>query len=122
MCTSPEIMSTTALPSGLSGTAWVRPVMVTTSGTNSAIDVSGVVSSPDNLSCKGWTNSGGLTGLNVDSSGGFSRPTSCFMAIPVSCCAVVPDISEGDVDGDGFVTAVDVVIIRQFLAGLPFSI
>jgi hypothetical protein len=44
------------------------------------------------------------------------------MAIPVSCCAVVPDISEGDVDGDGFVTAVDVVIIRRFLAGLPFSI
>ena len=95
---------------------------MTTAGTNSAVDASGVVASPDNLTCRGWTNSTALTGLNVDGSGRFSRSNTCTQSIPVSCCAVVPDLTEGDVDGDGFVTAIDVVIIQRFLAGWPVNI
>ena len=121
MCSSQEILSTTVLPSSLSGKAWVQPTILP-GDVNNVIDASGVRSNVFGISCDGWSTIG-FTGLTVDGGGSFnSSLAACVIPRSVSCCAVVPDLSEGDVNGDGFVNVVDVVVIRRFLAGLPVNI
>jgi hypothetical protein len=94
MCTSVEVMETTALPSGLQGEAWVRPVFVPTSP--AIADASGASGGPSELTCLGWTIVGPGSGLVVDGGGRFrvspgsNNPGNCEAARAVACCAPVP--------------------------------
>ena len=90
MCTSVEVLQTVVIPTGLSGTAWVRPVFQpVASGSSGTVltDASGV----EALSCLGWrlANGGGLTdAVGQFASDSFSAP--CATARRVACCAPVP--------------------------------
>jgi hypothetical protein len=90
MCDSLEVMRTTNVSGGLSGSAWVRPVFQPT-GSTGAIDASGLFVSKGSqvLSCNGWKDSGNaFTGLSVDRRGRFSA-NSCSSGQRVACCTPV---------------------------------
>jgi hypothetical protein len=96
MCTSLEILETTAVPAGLAGEAWVRPAIVAPD-VNVQVDASGVIGDATNLTCSGWSfGTSGLGALVVDGSGRFRQssgtgPSSfCNALRPVACCAPVP--------------------------------
>lgn len=107
MCTSQEILETEYLfPIATTESAWVRPVIVESSGDASAsdefrglLDASGVMSrgriSDGSLSCRGWSSTGGY-GLTVSPEGAFRGWPSavgvgqdCNVARPVACCTLV---------------------------------
>ena len=87
MCTSVEVIETIDIPTGLTGEAWVRPVLQP-SGDSWAVDsVSGVYALITNLTCRGFSSSqGGYTGLIVKPDGAFGDG-SCLVYRPVACCA-----------------------------------
>lgn len=95
MCTSAEILETTAIPTGLSGEAFVRPILGAQLQTTSVVDaptaVGGKVS---NFTCGGW--SGYNIGFLVTDQfrfkfAGSTSSSSGFPAVAsVSCCAPVP--------------------------------
>jgi hypothetical protein len=89
MCTSVEVLETVVIPAGLTGTAWVRPVL--SPGTDAlATDASGIsAANPQELTCRGW-NSTSWPGLYVDYNGQFHGGELCNTARSVSCCAPVP--------------------------------
>ena len=90
MCTSTEIMKTTAVPVLAGLVAWVRPHIITNTGTGSAIDASGVQEEASDLSCKGWTTRlSPFTGLSVSLTGSFGVLT-CEAPLRVACCRVDP--------------------------------
>jgi hypothetical protein len=101
MCDSLEVMRTTNVPSGLSGTAWVRPVFQpmgfgmssTSSGTvtrSMSMDASGIRATIlGDLTCYGWAIAGD-DGLTVDANGGFGR-TGCPTLQSVACCTPVAE-------------------------------
>lgn len=92
LCTSVEVMSTVDVPTGLSGRAWVRPVLLTDPLSDGA-DASGVEGSARNLSCNGWdSDNGTVGGLAVDASGRFSA-RDCDVSRPAACCARI-DVPE----------------------------
>jgi hypothetical protein len=87
MCTSVEAMETVRVPSGLSGSAWIRPVFVDVG--ELAVDVSGVHRSHAvELTCDGW-HANLLTGLLITAEGAFTYDI-CTSAFSVACCAPVP--------------------------------
>ena len=89
MCDTVEVIRTTLIPTGLSGTAWVNP-----SGIRGALDPSGL----DAIGCIGggsspqghWSNAGTAQGLTVDSAGKFSEAGDCSELHSVACCAPAP--------------------------------
>lgn len=90
MCTSTEIMETTAVPLLALESAWVRPDIITDTGTGLAIDASGVEAEAIDLSCDGWTSQEFTsTGLSVRRRGSFSL-LRCDAPLPVACCLVGP--------------------------------
>lgn len=92
ICTSREILETVEVPTGLSGDAWVQP-LVMAGRTREAVDVSGA-SAGSSMTCGGvrpsptWSVGFGFGrfGLTVDSSGGFVV-RECGTARSVACCA-----------------------------------
>ena len=91
LCSSLEVLETTAIPSGLEGNAWVRPTYVS-SIDRSVVDASGLVllgGPPSN--CDQWTGSAS-TGIIVDSGGNFSSGPAARFSEPhsVACCAPAP--------------------------------
>jgi hypothetical protein len=90
MCTSVEVMETVALPAGLTGFAWVRPVFITP--VSGVLDASGQTANiADELTCARWQEStqGGFTGLAASGAGIFGRG-GCNQPKPVACCAAEP--------------------------------
>ena len=89
MCDSLEVMRTHFPPQGLSGNAWVRPVLI-----GYAADASGLSMSVQSASCQGWNSSEvGNTGLTVYPGGSFDVApafSGCEVARPVACCAAAP--------------------------------
>jgi hypothetical protein len=93
MCRSTEVLTTTAVPPELSGTAWVmptyKPLSSNISGHQRAMDASGQsVNNPNDMSCFGWSFAS-VQGLTTDGSGRF-RVNSCAEPHPIACCALVP--------------------------------
>lgn len=88
-CSSQEVVRTIAVPSGLSGSAWVLTSGGVGLGTGVLVDASGAIGSGNNLSCEGWLiGVGNQTGLAVDfgvSAGSFSLQL-CSEARKVACC------------------------------------
>jgi hypothetical protein len=88
MCTSIEIMNTVNVPTGLTGNAWVRPVLVPGGGGGAATEASGIeANSPNDFSCSAWRGSG--NGLVVYADGDFSIG-GCTGARLAACCGEVP--------------------------------
>lgn len=89
MCTSVEVMQTVNVPAGLSGDAWVRPVMI-----GSGTEASGHAYNTAGLSCGGWSGTFAGTGLSVNATGGFfidQSSQSCLSTFrKVACCASAP--------------------------------
>jgi hypothetical protein len=105
MCDSLEVMRTTGVPGGLSGNAWVRPVLQPLgfgiAGTGMAtriMDASGASTTYlDDLTCGGWASSSSPTeGLYVDGTGRFQRSV-CTSSLQVACCEPVsgPPVAAG---------------------------
>jgi len=91
MCTSLEVMDTTAIPSGLAGEAWVRPSFVA-AGAGGVVDASGGAEGfARDSTCWGWSVGigPGAYGLDVDAAGRF-RQVGCDTPRAVACCASVP--------------------------------
>jgi hypothetical protein len=91
LCSSVEVMETTAIPDGLEGNAWVRPSFVSAID-RSVLDASGLVllgGPPSN--CDQWKGTVS-TGIIVDSDGNFSsgRVARCSESRSVACCAPTP--------------------------------
>ena len=88
-CSSEEVIETTDVPSGLTGSAWVRPAFAHAGGGN-PIDLSGLMNNGDALTCRRW-GSASLQdkGLSMNSVGSFTGGT-CSTPIAVACCALVP--------------------------------
>ena len=92
VCSTVEFgRSTKNSATGVSGTAWIRPVILT--GDTNLTDVeSGIEgNSGTQLSCDGWnSNSNANTGLSVDDKGSITRTTgvisSCDVQRSVACC------------------------------------
>jgi hypothetical protein len=94
MCTTVEIAETRVLPSGLAGTAWVRPVY-DGDGFESILGVKN-----EELACRGWGDDTSK-GLTVDANGSFFHgtiPEGCGNLHAVSCCACSGSVVGG---GDG---------------------
>ena len=90
MCNSVEVMETVIIPAGLTGTAWVRPVIEAAAASMFLVDASGIFTSGSN-SCIGWSVAGDTGGLFVSSTGQFATPgRACAVARAVACCALVP--------------------------------
>ena len=98
MCSSMEVLESVSVPSGLNGTAWVRPSFTPVSisgGSNTtvALDASGVqrAGAPGSdglLSCSGWSQSVTASGLTLDANGRFvGRPCNDAVGRSVACCA-----------------------------------
>ena len=87
MCTSVEVMETTALP-GQSGSppGWVRPVYAPHRGTG-YLDASGYKAGLT-VTCEGWATLVG-SGMAVSPTGAFSA-RACNALTPVACCAPTP--------------------------------
>lgn len=94
MCSSVEVIeSVPTYPFSSSEAAWVRPVLEGTDGNGAIIDSSGLPGSVNvaysyALSCGGWSGAAGGHGLVVDSGGSFQRG-ECYVARPVTCCALI---------------------------------
>ena len=91
LCSSVEVMETTAIPDGLEGNAWGRPSFISAID-RSVLDASGLVllgGPPSN--CDQWKGTVS-TGIIVDSEGNFSsgRAALCSEARSVACCAPTP--------------------------------
>lgn len=91
-CTSEEIIRTTSVPAGLSGSAWVLFSPVGSSGTGAVFDASGQWGTGSSFTCAGWSDSGSISnpysGLTVAFGaryGAFS-PQVCSEARRVACC------------------------------------
>ncbi len=87
LCSSVEVLQTTAIPSGLEGNAWVRPTLVS-SIDRSVLDASGLVlrgGPPSN--CEQWKGTAS-TGIVVDADGTFHSGSEarCTDPHPVACC------------------------------------
>ena len=87
MCNSVEVMRTVNVPAGLSGTAWVRPVLTGIGA--AAVDASGEPHNPIHLTCRGWSNSF-FAGLSVDANGKFLTLVG-ISTLSVSCCGPIPE-------------------------------
>lgn len=120
MCTSEEVMNSRTVPGGLTGTAWVRPKVLAMAGTSStqAVDASGVVQIPDNMSCGAWAFTNNWYGLTVSATGSFSVLV-CSEPRAVACCGRPIEPANGDLDNDGMATIRDDAVLRRMLAGLP---
>ena len=83
VCSSLDIVRTTAVPPGLTGGAWVAPMLV---ANGNAFDAgSGKHSNnPADFTCQGW-NGGSNSGLAVDASGRFFL-ASCSQSYSAACC------------------------------------
>lgn len=96
MCRSVEVTNTVNVPSGMTGSAWVRPVFydhfVSGGGqSNSLVEISGVggARSAYAFNCELWaTNVGNTAGLSVSSLGRLDR-TTCDTPLAVACCGEV---------------------------------
>jgi hypothetical protein len=82
MCTSVEVMETVDVPGGLSGDAWVRPVLLGAGSSSFGLDASGLIGT----SCFGWQEGGSSSGLSVSGSGQFGAG-QCSTPLAVACCA-----------------------------------
>jgi len=95
MCTTVEIAETRVLPTGLAGSAWVRPVF-DGEGFEAVVGVKN-----EELACRGWSDATSK-GLTVDPNGSFFHgaiPEGCNNLHAVSCCACSGSViggSEGD--------------------------
>lgn len=108
-CTSQEVLLSRRVPAGLTGTAWVQPI-ITASNNNYPFDVSGVyLTSP----C-----GGAYAFMSVSASGTLSLEY-CGEIRAVACCGLPVDPAQGDLDQDGSATVRDETIFRRMLAGLP---
>jgi hypothetical protein len=89
LCTSQEVIRTTTIPAGLSGSAWVLFTPTGGPGNGTIVDASGVTNSPHLLTCDGWiVAAGNTTGLAVEFSaqnGSFAAQL-CSEPRKVSCC------------------------------------
>jgi hypothetical protein len=88
VCSSQEVLQTTAIPNGLEGDAWVRPALVGTID-RSVVDASGLVLLGGPASnCDQWTGKAS-TGIVVDGDGAFHSGSQarCSDPHPVACCA-----------------------------------
>jgi len=83
VCTSEEIIGAAAIPAGLSGLAWVRPVLQA-HATQGGLDASGLTNNPNAFTCNGWS-ANDLLGLAVSGMGAFEFQP-CSGALPVACC------------------------------------
>jgi len=96
MCTTLEIAETRVLPTGVTGTAWVRPVY-TANGNEAVLGVK-----TEELSCSGWSATSGK-GIVVDPNGSFFQgaiPEGCNNEHSVACCACSESvIGSGSSDG-----------------------
>jgi hypothetical protein len=99
MCTSKEVVETTDIPSGLTGTAWVRPSFAPVGWGSASVlallDASGVPGvigggADGPLSCTGWSQASTTSGLTVDSDGRFKASPCSSGVHSVACCAPVP--------------------------------
>ena len=71
---------------GVSGTAWIRPVLVPLA-TNNALDIeTGLASLGYKMACMGWSdNQNTRTGLSMDDKGSITL-TTCDVQRSVACC------------------------------------
>jgi len=91
-CSSVEVMESVHATPALTGTAWVRPIVVgEQTGAGVVVEASGVGGGSSDLSCNGWNTALGGIGLTVDAQGRFSAIGPCTAARPIACCARVPD-------------------------------
>ena len=94
MCTLEEVAATTAIPAGLSGSAWVHPRAILVNVTSGVIfDANILADSAGN--CRGWKSSTvrgwqvGSDGLLVpDTANSVGHP--CEIPAAIACCARVP--------------------------------
>jgi hypothetical protein len=86
VCTTQDLSGTSRVPLGLTGTAWIRPVLVFSTSYGALDEASGIHSGdPGELSCGHWSSVGGL-GMAVDATGVLSL-VSCSETRSVACCA-----------------------------------
>ena len=112
MCSSIEVLETTALPAqGIPGFAWVRPTFQPTGSTES-VDASGRKRHSNSLTCDSWTFSHAqFSGLTVNAAGGFHLET-CDVGRPVACCAPVSVLPEPQATLGIAVGAATIVALR----------
>ncbi len=87
LCTTRELSGSSRVPMGLSGTAWISPVLNLTSATYGAHDEASGIQRPNpaEWNCSFWSSAVG-SGLAVDASGVLSF-ASCAESRSIACCA-----------------------------------
>ena len=89
MCSSLEILKSPVIQT-FSASVWLRPDIVGVDGAGNAVDASGLTFPSARLTCDGWKNGSGFSGLALIPNGGFNI-LACDATRNVACCGPVSD-------------------------------
>jgi hypothetical protein len=113
MCTTVEIAETRVLPTGLAGTAWVRPVY-DGEGFEAVVGVKN-----EDPACRGWSDATGK-GFTVDPNGSFCQgtiPEGCTNLHSISCCTCSGSVIGGGEGDDALSCNTTKPIVYSALSG-----
>ena len=89
ICSQEEVAATTALPTLITGKAWIHAFHATSGAGNVLFAVA--ISPSSTSSCSSWQWGGSnAKGSTVDGSTGGYAVSQCDVARPIACCALVP--------------------------------